>query len=789
MPVALAQPTVFYDIAQKPTSKSPLTRVYGSQGQGSFGVPLTGPGDMDGDGLSDYAVAFMRASPLGRVQAGEVDLVFGTGRLGESIDTSQDQPRLVRFAGEDRSEAAGNEIWSGDFDGDGLADLLIGRQNHTPGERIGAGALSIVFGTPQLRQFATSLDYFDLANPPAGINVLTILGRATGDRFGIWMRSGDVDGDGIDDIVVAADQEDLSGPNSGTGYLIRGGTHLKTTAIVDLNDVSGTPLEGQLARILPPPQSGNFHLGATNFLADLDGNGRAEVFLAAALNRAGAALQPFGANSSVATGGAPRGRLFIVWDDNFPQAPWPANFELQLNDLPGNQTAISGGVRNFIFGEEIIAGYDFDGDHHPDLFVGDFQADETGFNFSFSGAGYVLYQAQLMKGMNFSISSPPQGVTVSTIAGPSSFAIGADTATAADFDGDGFDDLAFGSPKHDPQGRMSAGTIHVFFGQAGGWPAFMSTVPGQLPSPSQVRITEIQGALGTTRNEQGAVLFVGDTLCYSAASGDVDGDGYADLFTNEMLGNGLAPNTEDVGNLIIISGPDIARQSMLDFAQFGNGEGFFSRLQLSNPNPHLEITATARFQDDAGNPLPVPLIVEDLSPADAELRSEVELTVPPLGTVSIRTDGSGAQLAGTARVSSNGTLGGLIFFNFPGIGLAGIPASRGLSNFLTPVRRSGSDAIQTGIAVSNLGATEAVLEATLNNADGQLVSTADPIPLAPGGHLARFFNELFGDVVEVEFVGNLVVKCDGCSLAAVALELGSTPGNFTAVPVIELPTP
>ena len=36
--------------------------------------------------------------------------------------------------------------------------------------------------------------------------------------------------------------------------------------------------------------------------------------------------------------------------------------------------------------------------------------------------------------------------------------------------------------------------------------------------------------------------------------GDVDGDGLTDFITNEMIGNGLAEGTEDVGNLIVISG-------------------------------------------------------------------------------------------------------------------------------------------------------------------------------------------------------------------------------------------
>ena len=50
----------------------------------------------------------------------------------------------------------------------------------------------------------------------------------------------------------------------------------------------------------------------------------------------------------------------------------------------------------------------------------------------------------------------------------------------------------------------------------------------------------------------------GDTLGYSAASADIDGDGVMDIVVNEMVGNGLQPGSIDVGNLIILSGASVA---------------------------------------------------------------------------------------------------------------------------------------------------------------------------------------------------------------------------------------
>ena len=44
----------------------------------------------------------------------------------------------------------------------------------------------------------------------------------------------------------------------------------------------------------------------------------------------------------------------------------------------------------------------------------------------------------------------------------------------------------------------------------------------------------------------------GDTLSYSGAFGDMNGDGILDIITNEMKGNGSSPSAVDVGNLLLL---------------------------------------------------------------------------------------------------------------------------------------------------------------------------------------------------------------------------------------------
>ncbi len=539
-------------------------RVSGSASTGRFGVPVAGGWDCDGDGNPDFAMSGMQASPMGRDRAGQVNLILGDGQIQQSLDTAQANPNLLRIAGASPQEAAGGEIWMDDVSGDGLGDLIIGRPNYRASapDRIGAGALTIIIGGQGLRDLASNGIMLDLAAPPAAVTVFTISGAVELDRFGFWMRTGDVSGDGIADILVGADQEDIAGETDrGAAYVVRGGSHLNANALVDLSDFGSTSISGHILKITPPAGSGGYHFGATVDIADIDDNGRADVLIAASLKRIGGELlaQDAPAGSAIAIGGNPGGSLFIVWDDNISSAAvWAAGLAFSTDAAPASTTRIDGGsvagvFTSHSFAEEILGGLDYNNDGEADLFLGDLwgigRTDRDR-----GGVGHLFFSAARLKNRNFSVSNVPGDLVVTTILGPEAGTISNDTSLHGDIDGDGIDDLAIASPLAAPLGRVHAGTIHVLWGNGGAWPSLIDLAAGMRPDPALFPITDIYGA-----NGEQSLNDTGDTLMYSAAAADIDGDGRTDLIVNEMRGNGISPASLDVGNLLIIGGARIPK--------------------------------------------------------------------------------------------------------------------------------------------------------------------------------------------------------------------------------------
>jgi hypothetical protein len=185
-------------------------RIQGSVMGESLGIALAGPGDLDGDGLSDIATGAV-PGPSGQ---GEVGLWFMSPAEGLSGEISS-----LDAAGRIEGDANGDEFGATitalpDMNGSGLSGLAVG----APGAAGGLGNGKAYFfygrsGEDWTGAVITSADLLVRAESYVGANLGTSL-----------LAGRDVNGDGAMDLLLSAPEEELDedGNNAGAIYLFFG---------------------------------------------------------------------------------------------------------------------------------------------------------------------------------------------------------------------------------------------------------------------------------------------------------------------------------------------------------------------------------------------------------------------------------------------------------------------------------------------------------------------------------------------------------------------------------------
>ena len=258
--------------------------------------------------------------------------------------------------------------------------------------------------------------------------------------------------------------------------------------------------------------------------------------------------------------------------------------------------------------------------------------------------------------------------------------------------------------------------------------------------------------------------------------------GYVEPFTSPLPD--LFPDQE----VFIGSGIYLGHQVALDFAHFGNGAAISSDIVLVNLAA-TPVRPAVYFYDEMGELIDPASVVDIGGNLEATDHGAVTLQseLAPLGEVTISTNGEGETVTGSVKVISDGPdspIGGVLRFDVPGVGVAGVGASEAVRAAVFPARRQ-AGGIDTGAALRNLSEKDLTLSCSLMMG-GEVLEEAE-VPLAANGQDAKFISEMFEHDTS-DFTGS--VRCTAPGIAqkftGVAVELDGGNGIFTTLPVIPL---
>ncbi|OVE82738.1 hypothetical protein BVY03_00215, partial [bacterium K02(2017)] len=395
----------------------------------------------------------------------------------------------------------------GDLDGDGVTDFVVGVPSDDDGGTL-KGAVYVLFMKTDF-----TVNSFQKISDTAG-NFTTTFN--TTDLFGRGVAViGDVNGDGVFDLVAGAERDDDGGTNRGAVYVL----FLNSTGTVSsYQKISDTA--GNFTATLD--NSENLGTAVSN-LGDFDGDGINELAVGAWTDD---------------DGGNARGAVYIL----FMNTDATVSSYQKISDTAGNFTATLDNLD--YLGYSVANMGDLDGDGIIDLSVGIHNDDDGGSN---RGAVYVLFMNTTGTVSYHQKISDTEGSFTAVLENLDAF--GEALANVGDIDGDGISELVVGATSDDDGGSATGAVYIINFDNPNGNLIGTLTIDSH-PALSSTAVN-LSSDLTLTFTTENAIPANGDIDIIFPVGFDLTSIGSADV--SEAQGDGGTLTTSINGHRMTIN--------------------------------------------------------------------------------------------------------------------------------------------------------------------------------------------------------------------------------------------
>jgi len=216
--------------------------ILGKVANDNLGDVVSGVGDVNGDGFDDIIVGAPLNDDGPGTGAGAAYIFFGASDLSGTKSLGEGQSADITILGKADSDNLGGAVsGAGDVNGDGFDDIIVGAHLNDDGPGNSAGAAYIFFGASNLSG-TKSLGEGQSADT-------TILGKADSDNLGRSVSvAGDVNADGISDVIMGAHNNNDGGSNDeGAAYIFFGASNLSGTKSLGGAESADVTILGKVA--------------------------------------------------------------------------------------------------------------------------------------------------------------------------------------------------------------------------------------------------------------------------------------------------------------------------------------------------------------------------------------------------------------------------------------------------------------------------------------------------------------------------------------------------------------